>query len=286
MDNEFGMQATLRRGCGSEEIYTSLAARARELADACADPADRLAPLCDALWSELAPRGLSWIGFYLVAPPSEAEARTADPGVATEMILAARRDKPACSPIGLQGVCGQGFLEERIRLVEDVGLLGAGYIACAPRDPNIRVQLASTLFKAGEVLQASAETSIGLGINPRHAHWLAIGILRTLRTGAAQVSEQLRNMFFHLLRATALGADIQIAALRASFGHLVGKAAMVTAQGAVDFVEDTKRTAMAARTFPAAGIATQDRRIAAPVDEHQALLAAADPLAHRFEQRG
>jgi putative methionine-R-sulfoxide reductase with GAF domain len=146
MGNDFGMQATLRRGCGSEEIYTSLAARARELADACADPADRLAPLCDALWSELAPRGLSWIGFYLVAPPSEAEARTADPGVATEMILVARRDKPACSPIGLQGVCGQGFLEERIRLVEDVGLLGAGYIACDPRD---RSEIVVPIYRNG-----------------------------------------------------------------------------------------------------------------------------------------
>lgn len=43
-----------------------------------------------------------------------------------------------------------------------------GAVECAPRDPSIRVQLANALFKAGDVLRASAETSIGLGMNPRH----------------------------------------------------------------------------------------------------------------------
>lgn len=41
-------------------------------------------------------------------------------------------------------------------------------VDCAPRDANIRVQLANALFQAGDVQQAAAETTIGLGINPRH----------------------------------------------------------------------------------------------------------------------
>ena len=62
------------------------------------------------------------------------------------MLLVARRDKPACSPIGLHGVCGQGFLEEAARLVEDVGLLGPSYIACDPRD---RSELVLPIYRAG-----------------------------------------------------------------------------------------------------------------------------------------
>jgi putative methionine-R-sulfoxide reductase with GAF domain len=119
-----------RRGCGDAVLYEALARRAQEIADAHEAPEARLQPLCDALWDALEARGLSWIGFYL-----ESEDCPADPLTRQgELLLGARRDKPACSPIGLHGVCGQGFLEERIRLVEDVALLGAGYIACDPRD--------------------------------------------------------------------------------------------------------------------------------------------------------
>lgn len=119
---------THRRGCGDEEAYALLRRRALELQVRHPDPSDRLAPLCDALWEALAPRGLSWIGFYLEDPDHPAERPDG------QLLLAARRDKPACSPIGMHGVCGQGFVEEAVRLVEDVGLLGAGYIACDPRD--------------------------------------------------------------------------------------------------------------------------------------------------------
>ena len=126
----------LRRGCGTEAIYRALRERAMWLEVRHADPVERLGPLCDALWDALAPNGLSWIGFYLENPDAPAvRGREGDlAAISGEMLLAARRDKPACSPIGLHGVCGQGFLEESIRLVEDVALLGAGYIACDPRD--------------------------------------------------------------------------------------------------------------------------------------------------------
>jgi putative methionine-R-sulfoxide reductase with GAF domain len=122
----------LRRGCGDSESYAALRRRALELSVRHADPSDRLGPLCDALWDALAPRGLSWIGFYLDDPGQPAS----QPG--GQMLLAARRDKPACSPIGLHGVCGQGYLEE-------VALLGAGYIACDPRD---RSEIVIPIYRA------------------------------------------------------------------------------------------------------------------------------------------
>jgi putative methionine-R-sulfoxide reductase with GAF domain len=82
----------------------------------------------DALWGAFSTeRGgvppVSWIGFY-----------TWSKGAPEELVLGARRDKPACSPIGLHGVCGRGFLEKRPIVVRDVAVLGANYVACDPRD--------------------------------------------------------------------------------------------------------------------------------------------------------
>ncbi|MDI9403726.1 MAG: hypothetical protein QM516_07630 [Limnohabitans sp.] len=132
--------ARLRRGCGDELLYASLVRGAAGLASL--PPEERLSPLCDMLWDALAPRGCSWIGFYTIDPatPLDRHARLG------AMLLVARRDKPACSPIGLHGVCGQGFLEESARLVEDVALLGAGYIACDPRD---RSELVLPIYRNG-----------------------------------------------------------------------------------------------------------------------------------------
>jgi putative methionine-R-sulfoxide reductase with GAF domain len=131
----------LRRGCGSDATYAALRQRALGLALAHADPLERLAPLCDLLWDALAPNGLSWIGFYLEDPSAPCR-----PG-SGQMLLAARRDKPACSPIGVHGVCGQGLLEEAVRVVEDVALLGADYIACDPRD---RSEIVIPIYRASQ----------------------------------------------------------------------------------------------------------------------------------------
>jgi len=76
----------------------------------------------DALWNATSPRGISWIGFYLRVPGKD------------EMVLGPSRNKPACSPIGLQGMCGRCMLEKKPILVNDVRTLGANYIACDPRD--------------------------------------------------------------------------------------------------------------------------------------------------------
>lgn len=85
--------------------------------------------VCDILWDAFGDpgphtpgRGISWVGFYLHGPAP------------TEMTLAVRRNKPACSPIGLHGMCGRCWQERKAIIVDDVATLGAGYIACDPKD--------------------------------------------------------------------------------------------------------------------------------------------------------
>ena len=84
--------------------------------------AERMRRCVDAMWDELSPLGVSWVGFYLGGAG------------ASEMTLAYCRDKPACSPIGLHGACGRCYLARRMLVVTDVARLGEGYIACDPRD--------------------------------------------------------------------------------------------------------------------------------------------------------
>lgn len=86
-----------------------------------ADPVVRMRIIVDAIWDEFGShRPVSWVGFYLLA--------------SGEMTLGPRRDKPACSPIGLHGACGTAALSGRTVVVRDVRELGAAYIACDPRD--------------------------------------------------------------------------------------------------------------------------------------------------------
>lgn len=83
---------------------------------------ERMQASVDALWDELHDKRCSWIGFYLKCSHSD------------EMILGPRRDKPACSPIGMFGACGRSFNSRKPLIVTDVVNLHAGYIACDPRD--------------------------------------------------------------------------------------------------------------------------------------------------------
>ncbi|GAB5497054.1 MAG: hypothetical protein Phyf2KO_21340 [Phycisphaerales bacterium] len=84
--------------------------------------ADRMRVFVDTLWPQLSLTGVSWLGFYSREPGSG------------EMLLEARRDKPACSPIGLHGACGQSCTTKTTLVVTDVANLGEGYVACDPRD--------------------------------------------------------------------------------------------------------------------------------------------------------
>lgn len=93
---------------------------ARTLVNLVGDREARMRSCTDALWDALKHADVSWIGFYL--------ARDDD------MVLGACRDKPACSPIGLHGMCGQSYLSREAIVVRDVRTVGEGYIACDPRD--------------------------------------------------------------------------------------------------------------------------------------------------------
>lgn len=79
----------------------------------------------DALWPALREAGVSWLGFYLDQPDEPDDRR---------LILGPRCEKPACTPIGIHGACGQALRAGETLIVRDVAELGEGYVACDPRD--------------------------------------------------------------------------------------------------------------------------------------------------------
>lgn len=87
-----------------------------------ADRAATMQHVVDRLWDALADTGVSWVGFYTKDPSSD------------QLLLGPRRDKPACSPIGMHGVCGLGYRTRQAIVVADVKALGSDYVACDPRD--------------------------------------------------------------------------------------------------------------------------------------------------------
>ncbi|MDX6769346.1 MAG: GAF domain-containing protein [Elusimicrobiota bacterium] len=82
----------------------------------------RMSALVDALWDEFGRDPYSWVGFYLLEPGGRS------------MVLGPRRDKPACSPLEMHGVCGRCAREGRTIVVDDVHALGADHIVCDPRN--------------------------------------------------------------------------------------------------------------------------------------------------------
>ncbi len=78
----------------------------------------------DILYGAIGSTGVSWIGFYEKVPGAD------------EMVLVCREPKPACSPIGLHGMCGRGMIERKPIIIDDVRTLGEGYIACDPKDQS------------------------------------------------------------------------------------------------------------------------------------------------------
>lgn len=103
-----------------------------------------MAAAVDTLWDALSPTAVSWLGFYI------------KPTGPDELILGPRRDKPACSPIAMHGICGRSFITRRPIVLKDARALTApinpdlegvaspiGYIAC---DPNDRAELVIPLL--------------------------------------------------------------------------------------------------------------------------------------------
>jgi putative methionine-R-sulfoxide reductase with GAF domain len=86
------------------------------------DRTRRMREVADTLWRFMKDHGVSWVGFYTKADGAD------------EMVLGPSRDKPACSPIGLHGACGQAWSKKRPLIVNDVRNLGVNYVACDPRD--------------------------------------------------------------------------------------------------------------------------------------------------------
>ena len=139
----------------------------------------RMRAVVDALWAAFGTRadgdrGFSWVGFYL-APGGSFDGATAG---ADEMILGPREPKPACSPIGLAGACGRAFLERRTLVVSDVAKLGAGYIACDPRD---RSEIVVPVFDgAGACVAVLDVDSFDVGAFTVHdAAYLRVLLLRS-----------------------------------------------------------------------------------------------------------
>ncbi len=79
----------------------------------------------DVLWDALRDCDVSWLGFYIDHPNEPDDRR---------LVLGPHRDSPACSPIGLHGVCGTALLSRSTILVDDVRDLGDDYVTCNPRD--------------------------------------------------------------------------------------------------------------------------------------------------------
>ncbi len=106
----------------SARDYSAIAAALGESIRPGATFEERMRAVVDGLWAALSQQRVSWCGFYL---PGESQ---------DELVLGPRRDRPACSPIGLGGVCGRAWRERRPVVVRDVAQLGAAYVACDPRD--------------------------------------------------------------------------------------------------------------------------------------------------------
>lgn len=109
---------------GTARPYATLREDARAIA-VLPSREERMRRFVALVWPAMVAEGTSWVGFYVE-----------DPGAPEDrgLLLAAREPKPACSPIGMHGACGQCFRSGRPLVVRDVADLGAGYVACDPRD--------------------------------------------------------------------------------------------------------------------------------------------------------
>ncbi len=104
--------------------YLAMAEKAKSLAGGNISRESVLLRLTEILWEGLGPNGVSWCGFYIPSADKNA------------LLLACCKPKPACSPIGLRGVCGQAFISRAPMVVADVKQLGENYVACDPRDSS------------------------------------------------------------------------------------------------------------------------------------------------------
>lgn len=127
MDKENKMKLTRKNS------YLHLLVKASEI-HAITDNSAKCEAVVDLLWDALSKHDVSWLGFYFLKN--------------NELILGPREDKPSCSPIGLNGVCGKAMLEKKIQIVDDVHALGDAHIVCDPR--NLSEIVLPLIDEAGE----------------------------------------------------------------------------------------------------------------------------------------
>ncbi len=82
--------------------------------------ADRLQrEIVDALWDAFYENPYSWCGFYILAPDK------------SQLNLGPHRDKPACTPLSLTGVCGTALSTGKTQIIADVKAQ-VNHIECDP----------------------------------------------------------------------------------------------------------------------------------------------------------
>ena len=114
------------------------------------EPGNRSA-FIDLAWNHLEPTGVSWIGFYDLASDE------------MEMILGPCRNRPACSPIGMHGACGQALRSKKTLIVDDVADLGEAYVACDPSDRSeIVIPICHGSYRSVLDLDSQDPASFGL----------------------------------------------------------------------------------------------------------------------------
>ncbi|MBI4726247.1 hypothetical protein HY768_03310 [candidate division TA06 bacterium] len=100
--------------------YRAIAAEVAKKLPENSKPGQRMKLVTNELWENLNDKGLDWVGFYRLLPGQEA------------MELVCRQPRAACSPIGLQGVCGKGMKDKNPQIIKDVYALGDQHIICDP----------------------------------------------------------------------------------------------------------------------------------------------------------
>ena len=127
----------------------------------------------DALWDTFAGSPYCWCGFYLVG------------GQGQGLHLGPHRDKPACSPLPLHGVCGKVAESGEAMIVADVKALGDAYVGC---DPKAVSEIALPVFdrdwKVWAVFDADSEQAAAF--DAMDARWLERILARFRDIGKAQ----------------------------------------------------------------------------------------------------
>jgi len=118
--------------------YAKIAETAGSAAKNAGSDEQKMEAVTDILWEEMKDQGLAWVGFYKITDDKK------------EMLLVCRQPKPACSPIGLHGVCGKAWKERKAQVVADVHALGGDHIVCDPN--NLSEVVVPVLEKDGNCL--------------------------------------------------------------------------------------------------------------------------------------